>query len=266
LAETSTETFGIGMGERNHTENIMNGIKLSVNNYNVSILQNEISGIRSDTIAYGIKIEEPLNTNVINFINRDFDLLGIIAARYEEHTRPMTLREPTTQKYTIANNIIHTIGTINDEAFPRVARVGVALSPRQYDRALTAITIPQDENIKRVLIANNTIYLSDEGATRTDDETTLHNTGILIGNVENYEIINNAIQLNFNTNNHYQHISALTLVSRNPKHQANKININHNAYNITGMNGSYSRFFELDRHNRLIDDGGTVTEFARFRN
>ena len=271
-------TFGIGMGEKNITPNVMNGIKLSPNNYNVTIEKNEISDVSSDNHAYGMLITEP--GDVLTFYNRNYNTLEQIRVRYNEPNYPLNLSQATTQKYTVSNNIVRDIMSINNENYT-TSRTGIAFSP-------STELLGADENyIKRVLISNNTIVIADEDVALSQ---AVHDglnysgksvSGITVMDVENFEIFNNAIYIKTDARAPYDYMSAITLRSMNPKLIKDKINIDHNAYYLRDSmvygytpqpdrqpndEISYVRFFELDKQGRLLDNGGFKTEYTSFRN
>ena len=238
-------------------------IDLSLNNTNILIEKNEVTNVLSDNSAFGIVIYE--STNTLRFMGKDYALLDAVSPSYLDN------------KYTITNNMIYKIYSQTESV---ANRVGIAIAPSKDDFDI------DEHKINKVLIANNTIIVDDETYMNDNNIISAEGkviSGIQLFDVNNYEIINNAIYVRINPNVEYDYISALSLRGLNPKllHEHNRTGIiDYNAYFIdristsptvvsnprTNDSVSFVRFFEIDKYGRLLDNGGFAKEYSTLRN
>jgi hypothetical protein len=266
-------TFGVGLGLEVSSTNVLVD-SLSINNYNVTIEKNEISKITSDAESYGILINEP--SNVLRFENRSYNLLGLIANSYRESLGTNMLLTPTTQLYTITNNVIYNIASFGLEK--PASRIGISLSPSPEPSKEMFVDMNK-HRINKVLVANNTILLDDVVPFGLHEPMLCKGkavAGIQVFDVNNYEIVNNAISIRIDRQLEYDYVSALSLRSQNPKLISQNVFVDNNAYYIDSIlygsvkgaheNASFVRLFELDRGGRLLGGGGFPREYNTLRN
>jgi hypothetical protein len=245
----SMSTAGIQLGLEVPTEYNLSaiGIKnLSYYNTNVTIEKNEIDRISSDVDAYGVVIMEPeFELQTINGTNFKFPVVD-------------------TSAYILTNNIIYNISSTERENLAN--RYGIAVSPSADINDFDA----EKHKIHRVVIANNTIKMDDMilggGTIETEDFNGL--AGILVFDVNQIELVNNAIYMRVDRNTEYDYVAAMAIRSMNPNKQTRNFVMNNNAYYLD-RTGSFAnpalsvvRFFELDKYGRLLDDGGFAAEYG----
>lgn len=252
LKKLNEEIYGIKLGGNYRYDNCF-----GYHNINVTVSENEISNIQSNLFSYGIKIEQ-------HKLNIGYNSIGY------------SFPSEDNDVFKVYNNVINKLTTTKNASN---CKVGIAVSTTRkvvddieldyegpiYNNGNLEVyaLYPFEESFKvtNSLINNNTISISE-------GEYDLNNNGRMIGilvqDVDYFEILNNAISIE-GVANSLRENSAVALQGLNPKKLRSRLN--HNAYYVTPLgldfNSSYVRLYEMDEVGRFLEDGGYPNEYMK---
>ncbi|MCX7880549.1 MAG: GEVED domain-containing protein [Ignavibacteria bacterium] len=209
------------------------------NNINVTISQNEISGVSSNVGSFGIKVEQELNV-------LPHHLYGDV--RYPD--------EP--ESITITNNTIWRITTGSGSAY----RAGIALytSRQPSSVPMTFFITPKvrDYHSRNDRIANNTVVISPNPGI----VTTAPVFGVGILNSRGATFKNNAIALlDMNVDPNNPVYAGLFYQGMMPN-EFGFVSDRNAFWYPSGSGGNVARFVELDKNNNVLDNAGNRNDFS----